>query len=337
MKLLIIGGTVFLGRHIVEYALAEGHEVTLFNRGQHNPELFPEIEKIHGDRKTDIEKLAGRSWDGVIDTCGYIPGDVEKSVSVLKDNAERYVFISSINAYRNVEKAGIDEFYPSAVMPEGASTEKMEMETYGPLKVLCENVVEEAFPEGYVNVRSGLIVGPNDPSDRFTYWIDRVAKGGKILCPGDGSTPVQFIDVRDLGKWCVKMTNSGEPGLYNATGPDYILTMGHFLETCREVLNPGAELIWVDEGFLTENNVNPWSDMPAWAPDTQKEFHGLGKMNIYKAMEQALSFTELSKTIYDTYEWLTQSLPSDYKFRAGLPREREKQLIEDFKKSNKVL
>src|SRR5690606_12403502 len=335
MKLLVIGGTVFLGRHIVEYGLAEGHEVTLFNRGQHNPGLFPEVEKIHGDRKTDIEKLTGRTWDGVIDTCGYIPGDVEKSVNVLKENVERYVFISSINAYRDVEQAGIDESYPSAVMPDGASTEKLEMETYGPLKVLCENVVEETFPEAYVNVRSGLIVGPNDPTDRFTYWVDRVAKGGKILCPGDGSTPVQFIDVRDLGKWCVKMANNGEPGLYSATGPDYILTMGHYLETCREVLNPEAELIWVDEGFLEENNVNPWSDMPVWAPESQKEFHGLGKMDIKKAMAQGLSFTELSKTIRDTYDWLTQSLTSDYKFRAGLHHQRENELLRTLEKQGK--
>ncbi len=150
MKILVIGGTVFLGRHIVEYALKDGHEVTLFNRGQHNPELFPEVEKIHGDRNTDYEKLAARSWDAVIDTCGYTPGAVEKTAEILKDTVKRYVFISSINAYEDMEKAGIDETYPEAELPEGASMEEMTMETYGPLKVLCENVVQRIFPSGYV-------------------------------------------------------------------------------------------------------------------------------------------------------------------------------------------
>jgi 2'-hydroxyisoflavone reductase len=321
MKLLIIGGTVFLGRHIVEYALKEGHEVTMFNRGQHNPELFPEVEKMHGDRKIDIEKLAGREWDAVIDTCGYLPGDVAKSANVLKDSVKKYVYISSISAYKDVEKAGIDESYPSAQLPEGASVEKFEMENYGPLKVLCENEVENAFPEKYINIRPGLIIGPDDPTDRFTYWIDRISRGGKVLCPGDGSTPVQFIDVRDLAGWSVKMAFDGKPGLYNATGPNYILTMRNFLETCKNVLNPSAELVWVSDGFLEENEVNPWSDMPVWAPDSMKEFHGLGKINVLKAIIEGLTFTPLESTIKDTYEWHQSRNVSSLK--AGISSERE--------------
>lgn len=329
MKLLIIGGTVFLGRHIVEYALKEGHEVTLFNRGQHNPELFPHVEKIQGDRKTDINLLAGRRWDGVIDTCGYLPGDVAKSVEVLKDSVSRYVFISSINAYKDVEKAGIDENYPSAELPEGASKEKMEMETYGPLKVLCENEVKQYFPKGYVNVRSGLIVGPNDPTDRFTYWVNRIAIGGKVLCPGDGTTPVQFIDVRDLAKWCVKMADGGTPGLYNATGPDYKLSMKDFLETCREVLNEEAELKWVSEDFLNENDVKPWTDLPAWAPESIKDFFGLGKINISKAIENGLTFLPLKSTIKATREW-DEGRSKTYELKAGLRRETELKLLIKF-------
>lgn len=330
MKILVIGGTVFLGRHIVEYALKKGHEVTLFNRGQHNPELFPEVEKIHGDRNSDFDKLAGRSWDGVIDTCGYTPGAVEKTANVLKDSVRRYVFISSINAYKDVEKAGIDETYPSAGLPEDASKEEMTMETYGPLKVLCEKVVERVFPDGHVNIRSGLIVGPNDPSDRFTYWVHRISKGGEVLCPGDGTTPIQFIDVRDLAKWSVKMALGGETGIYNGTGPDYNLTMGHFLDICKKICNPDAELIWVDEKFIDDNEITPWAEMPAWAPDSKKEFHGLGKINISKALDQGLTFKDLEKTIYDTLEW-DKSRTENTKLRAGIDPKKEKNLLEKFK------
>lgn len=330
MKILVIGGTVFLGRHIVEYALQEGHEVTLFNRGQHNPDLFPGVEKIHGDRNTDYEKLAGRSWDGVIDTCGYTPGAVEKTAEILKDSVKRYVFISSINAYRDVEAAGIDETYPETELPEGASLEEMTMETYGPLKVLCEKVVERIFPTGYVNIRSGLIVGPNDPSDRFTYWVNRISKGGQVLCPGDGSTPIQFIDVRDLAKWSVKMAINGEPGLYNGTGPDYTLTMRKFLETCQRICNPDAQLVWVDEIFIEDNEITPWAEMPAWAPDSKKEFHGLGKINISKALDRGLTFLDLGKTIFDTLEW-DKSRTESAKFRAGIDPQKEKNILEKFK------
>lgn len=330
MKILVIGGTVFLGRHIVEDALKDGHEVTLFNRGQHNPELFPEVEKIHGDRNTDYEKLAGRTWDAVIDTCGYTPGAVEKVAEILKDSIKRYVFISSINAYEDMEKAGIDETYPEAELPEGASMEEMKMETYGPLKVLCEKVVQRIFPSGYINIRSGLIVGPFDPTDRFTYWINRISRGGQVLCPGDGDTPIQFIDVRDLAKWSVKMAVNGEPGVYNGTGPDYELTMGHFLDTCRKVCNPEAELIWVDEEFMNDNEIMPWSDMPAWAPDSQKEFHGLGKININKALHQGLTFLDLEKTVSDTLEW-DKKRPKGIQLKAGINGEKEKIFLEKFK------
>lgn len=330
MKILVIGGTVFLGRHIVEYALNEGHDITLFNRGQHNPELFPDVEKIHGDRKTDYDKLAGRTWDAVIDTCGYTLGIVEKTANLLKENVNRYVFISSINAYRDVEQAGIDETYPEAELPEDASIEVMTMETYGPLKVLCEKVIESTYPDGFINIRSGLIVGPHDPSDRFTYWVHRIAKGGNVLCPGDGNTPIQFIDVRDLAKWSVVMALGGKPGLYNATGPDYELTMGNFLETCRVICNPEAELVYVDENFLSENEVIPWSEMPAWAPDSQKEFHGLGKVDINKALNRGLTFNALENTIRDTWKW-DNNRPKNVAFRAGINVEKEKIILEKYK------
>ena len=330
MKLLVIGGTVFLGRHIVEYALSEGHEVTLFNRGQHNPELFPDVEKIKGDRKTDYGMLAGREWDAVIDTCGYVPGDVRNTAETLKDSVKRYVFISSINAFRDVEEAGIDESYPEAQLPEGASMDEMTMETYGPLKVLCEHEVKRIFPDGYVNIRSGLIVGPNDPSDRFTYWVNRIGKGGSVLCPGNGNTPVQFIDVRDLARWSVKMALDGESGLYSGTGPDHLLTMGQFLETCRAICNPDADLVWMDEKSLEENEVSPWSEMPAWAPDSVKEFHGLGRININKALANGLKFTTLENTIKDTFKW-DSSRPKQTKLRAGIDQKKEKKILEKYK------
>jgi 2'-hydroxyisoflavone reductase len=329
MKILVIGGTVFLGRHIVEYALSKGHELTLFNRGQHNAELFPEVEKIHGDRKTDYKKLSGRKWDAVIDTCGYVLGDVKKTAEILKDSVNRYVFISSINAYRDVEKAGIDENYAEAELPEGSSLEEMAMETYGPLKVLCEKEVEKQFPNGYINIRSGLIVGPYDPSDRFTYWVNRISNGGRVLCPGDGNTPIQFIDVRDLARWSVEMADSGQPGLYNGTGPDYVLTMGNFLQTCKYVCNSEADLIWVNEKFLEDNEVMPWTEMTCWAPESQKEFFGLGKIDISKAVKNNLRFTDIKNTITETNEW-DEYRNKDKKLRAGISPDKEKLIIRKY-------
>ncbi len=326
MNLLVIGGTVFLGRHIVEYALSRGHSVTLFNRGQHNPGLFPEIEKIHGDRKNDFDLLKDREWDAVIDTCGYLPDDISKVGSVLKDSVGKYIFISSISVYKNFEVVGIDENYDLLQLPTDDSPGEFKMENYGALKALCEKEVMKLFPENYVNVRSGLIVGPNDPTDRFTYWIHRVRSGGKVLAPGDGSSLVQFIDVRDLASWAVRMAENGKSGDYNATGPENPLTIKELLLECQKLCNPDSELIWVSEKFIQENNVQPWMDLPVWIPDSNPDFKGFSKVNIDKALRQGLTFLKLDETIMSTLQYLND-LPKDYKLKSGLDYIRENELI----------
>jgi 2'-hydroxyisoflavone reductase len=171
-----------------------------------------------------------------------------------------------------------------------------------------------------------LIVGPHDPSDRFTYWVNRISKGGRVICPGDGNTPIQFIDVRDLARWSVEMADGGQPGLYNGTGPEYVLSMGNFLQTCKDVCNPEAELVWINEKFLMENEVLPWTEMTCWAPESQKEHFGLGKIDISKAIKNDLRFTDLKTTITETNEW-DKNRNKNVELRAGISSEKEKNIL----------
>src|SRR6185503_2173656 len=234
MRILIIGGTRFLGRHLVEAALGRRHEVTLFNRGKSNPDLFPDLETILGDREHDVNKLQGRIWDAVIDVAGYLPRIVRLSAEVLEPNVRRYVFISTISVYENFRKAGIDEAYPVGKL-EDETVEEITGETYGPLKVLCERAVHDIYGERALIIRPGLIVGPHDPTDRFTYWPVRVARGGDVLAPQKPEALTQIIDVRDLSDFIIKLIEDSTWGVYNATGPDYELTMGRLLEVSKQV------------------------------------------------------------------------------------------------------
>src|SRR5215210_2686868 len=239
MDVLIIGGTGFLGRHLVEAALGDGHRPTLFNRGLSEPGLFPEVEKIEGDRDGDLSALRGRSWDAVIDTCGYVPRVVRASAGLLADAVDHYTYISSISVYSNAIALGADEEAPVRELPD-RRVEEVTGETYGGLKALCERAAEEMMPGRVLNVRPGLISGPHDPTDRFTYWPRRIAAGGEVLAPDSPERRVQFIDVRDLAAWILKMSVEQRIGTYNATGPDYELTMGQLLEECESVGGSGA-------------------------------------------------------------------------------------------------
>src|SRR5690606_2480891 len=254
MKLLIIGGTRFVGRALVDSALARGHEVTLFNRGQSNPGLYPQVETIVGDRTGDLSALSSRSWDAVIDTCGYVPRIVRNMAETLSGNVGHYTFISSISVYRDFTQAGIDEAYPVGTV-EDETVEEITGETYGPLKALCEQAVAEVFPGRALNIRPGLIVGPHDGSDRFNYWPYRVARGGEVLAPGNPDASAQIIDVRDLGDWTLDMAERQATGVYNATGPEQPFTISHVLESCREVTNSDATFTWVSDEFLVEQGV----------------------------------------------------------------------------------
>src|SRR6266511_2837615 len=261
MKILIIGGTRFLGRHLVEAALARRHEVTLFNRGKLNPDLFPQLETILGDREKDWDRLRGRRWDTVIDVAGYVPRIIRLSAEVLEPNVSRYVFVSSISVYEDFRKVGIEESYSLAKMPV-ETVDDDSHETYGARKVLCEQIVQEIYGERALIIRPGLIVGPHDPTDRFTYWPVRVARGGDVLAPQNPEATTQIIDVRDLSDFTLKLIEENASGVYNATGPDYELTLGRLLEVSKQVSSSDANFKWASVEFLNQNNIAPWSDMP---------------------------------------------------------------------------
>ena len=327
MNILIIGGTKFLGRHLVDSALARGHNVTLFNRGKTNPGLFPQVETILGDREHDIEKLIGRAWDAVIDVAGYYPRIVRLSATGLERSVGRYVFISSISVYPDsiLNKIGIDENDPVGKI-EDETIEEITGETYGPLKALCEKTARDIFDDDRtLIIRPGLIVGPNDPTDRFTYWPVRVARGGEVLAPEKPNVPVQIVDVRDLSEFIIKMIEEKASGIYNATGPNYELSLGAMLEACKEVSGSDATFTWAAVDFLKQNNVAEWSDMPVWIPDNA-ESAGFSRVDVSKAIKAGLKFRALNDTICDTIDW-ANTRPADHEWRAGLKPEREQELL----------
>ncbi|HEX6708789.1 MAG TPA: NAD-dependent epimerase/dehydratase family protein [Rubrobacter sp.] len=320
MDLLILGGTGFLGRHLVEAALGGGHQVTLFNRGLRDPDLFPEVERIKGDRDGDLSSLRGRRWDAVIDTCGYVPRVVRASAGLLADAVDHYTFVSSISVYSEAIMPGADE--DAAVRELSDPTvEEVTGETYGGLKALCERAAEEEMPERVLNVRPGLISGPHDPTDRFTYWPRRIAAGGEVLAPDSPEFRVQFIDVRDLAAWIVKMVQEQRTGTYNATGPDYELTMGRLLEECEAV--GGAELVWVSEKFLIEQGVEPFTELPLWVP---REDAAMLAVDCCRAIAAGLVFRPVSETVRDVLDW-DRARTEDTEPRAGLLLERERELL----------
>ncbi|MBA3348370.1 MAG: NAD-dependent epimerase/dehydratase family protein, partial [Actinobacteria bacterium] len=257
MRLLILGGTKFLGRAIVDAALAGGHEVTLFNRGTTNAELYPDVEKLRGDRTSDLSALEGRTWDAVVDVAGYVPAVVRASADALRDSG-RYVFISSISVYANFDEPW-DESGPVGELGDAPVDElAADYSNYGPLKALCEAEVEAVFGERALIVRPGLIVGPHDPTGRFTYWPQRLARGGEILAPGQPERLAQFIDVRDLADWTIAAVERDLGGVYNAT--DSGIPWGELLA--------GAAVTWVTDEFLTEQGVGEWMELPLWIAGT---------------------------------------------------------------------
>lgn len=334
MKLLLLGGPKFLGRALLESALARGHQITTFNRGTTNPDLFPEVEKIHGDRKENLDALRGRKWDVVVDTCGYFPKHVRATATLLADAAEHYTFISSLSVYANTIPVGLDESAPVGTLADDVVVDDLEEitgENYGPLKALCEQAAENAFPGRTFNVRAGLIIGPHDVSDRFTYWPARVARGGEILAPGRPGWFTQQVDVRDLADWVIRMAEARKAGVYNATGPNQPLTFGEVLDVCTEVTGSDATFTWVAEQFLADEKVGPWIELPLWIPETEPDAAGFSTISCAKALADGLTFRPLHATVRDTLAWAA-TRPADYVWRAGLKPERETELLEKWHK-----
>jgi 2'-hydroxyisoflavone reductase len=318
VKLLVLGGTKFLGRHAVDAALAGGHEVTIFTRGQTNPELFPEAEHLHGDRDGDLGALAGRTWDGVVDTSGYVPRIVRQSAELLRDAVGRYVFVSSISVYADFS-GPITEATPVAEL-EDPDTEEI-LESYGALKAACERVVEEAYGDRSARVRAGLIVGPYDPTDRFTYWPRRIAAGGEVLGPGEPSAPVQFVDARDLAAWLVRLALGGPGGVFNASGPAEPLTFAELLDRARVAIGSDANVVWTEEQRVLDAGVQPWTELPLWLPGI--DYAGMARADISRAVDAGLRFRPVEETVLDTLAW-DRSVPGD---RPTLAADKEAEIL----------
>ncbi len=336
LRILILGGTGFTGPFQVKYALARGHKVTVFNRGKTHPGELPDgVEQLIGDRSTgQLDALKGRKWDVVIDIPTTFPKWVHDAATILKGNVDRYIFISTISVYADDSKPGMDETAPVAKYT-GADAMKETRDTliaskfalYGPLKALSEKEVEKWFPDKALIIRPGLIVGPGDESDRFTYWPVRIERGGEVLAPGAPSDPVQFIDARDLAEWTIRMAEQGATGVYNATGPATPLTIGGMLEGIKTVLGSKATFTWVPAKFLEAQKVSPWSDMPVWVPPTGED-GGLGAVSIQRALDKGLTFRPLAETARDTLAWFkAQPKEGQEKLKAGLTKEREAQVL----------
>ena len=314
MKLLVLGGTAFLGRAIAEAALSAGHELTLFTRGKTNLELFPEAEKLRGNRDGELSPLEGRRWDAVIDTSGYVPRVVRASADLLRE-AGHYTFVSSCSVYAGFTEPATEESPVATV--EDESTEDVEA-NYGALKALCEDVVEEVFPGRALHVRPGLIVGPHDPTGRFTYWPHRIARGGEVLVPGAPHRPVQLIDVRDLAEWIVRSAQEGLTGTFNAISPPF--PMRELLEAC-----PGeATYTHVDEAWLVEREVGMWMELPLWIDTGNAEWARFMETDVSKAVAAGLTFRRLEQTARGALEQaaLVEGI--------GLTPEREAELLADW-------
>ena len=321
----MLGGTVFLGRHIVQAALGRGHEVTLFNRGQRNPDLFPQVEKLRGNRDGDLGALEGREWDAAIDTCGYVPRIVSDSARLLADSVGHYTFISSISVYSDLSEPGVDENGPLGTLDDTA-VEEITAETYGPLKVFCEQAVEKEIPGRALIIRPGLIVGPHDPSDRFTYWPHRIAEGGEVLAPEPRDLATQFIDVRDLAEWTVRMVEERRTGAFNATGPESPLPMEELLQTCRRVSGSDARVTWVDGQWLRDRDVDPQSFVFWWIAPDDTGFRAAFEVDCSRAIAAGLAFRPVDETVRATLEW-DRTRPSEYELKYGLKPEREAELL----------
>jgi 2'-hydroxyisoflavone reductase len=315
MKLLILGGTKFLGRHAVDAALAAGHDVTIFTRGQTNPELYPEVEHLTGDRDGDLAALEGRTWDGVVDTSGYVPRILRQSAELLQDAVGHYVFVSSISVYADFSKPLAESAAVAEL--EDPATEEI-TEHYGALKATCETVIDEVYGDRGVNVRAGLIVGPYDPTDRFTYWPRRIAGGGDVLGPGDPDAPVQFVDARDLAAWMVKVALEGPTGTFNATGPAEPLTFAEFLDRATAAIGSDANVVWVDEQKVLDAGIEGWSELPLWLPGD--DYVGMAQADTRRAREAGLTFRPLEETVVDTLAW-DRTVEGD---RPTLTREKER-------------
>jgi 2'-hydroxyisoflavone reductase len=325
LKLLILGGTGFLGPHVVERAIARGHDMTLFNRGRTDPERFAHLEQLRGDRDDDLDALRGRSWDAVIDTSGYVPRHVRGPAQLLAPRVSHYVFISTCSVYPDLGMLPIDESSRVGELAD-PTIERIDGETYGPLKALCERAAQAALPDRTTVIRPGLIVGPGDTTDRFGYWPRRVAAGGEVLAPGDPRWETQFSDVRDLAAFIVHVLETRTLGVFNVDGPRRPIAMGDLLETCVRTSGSGAKLTWVDFDFLQDQGLRPGAELPAWQPPPAG-MQQVPSVSSAKALAAGLEFRPVAETVAATIEFERARPASARAPRFGLSAEREAEVL----------
>jgi 2'-hydroxyisoflavone reductase len=303
MKVLVLGGTRFVGRHVVEAARASGHEVSVLHRGKTGRALWPDVEDLIGDRNTDMHSLAGdRRWDAVIDSSAYVPSTVRASLDALSSRVEHYTFVSTISVYDSFATPGVDENSPVIELPDTANEEVTE-ETYGGLKVMCEREVHAIYPDALV-VRPGIVAGPLDYTDRFPYWVDRIARGGTVACPAPPDAPVQFIDGRDLGNWIVAMVEKRASGTFNAVGPGEEMTFGDLFARIKEVTASDAELRWVDEEQIRRAGLA--EKIPLWVAPSETEWRYMYAVDASRARAKGLTHRAVDHTVRDTLGWVRE-------------------------------
>jgi 2'-hydroxyisoflavone reductase len=327
LRLLVLGGTGFFGPHLVEHALSRGHEVTLFNRGATNPGLFPEVEKLRGDReKGDLTALEGRTWDAVVDSSAVLPRWTRESARALRGAVGQYVFISCLSVYADTSRPGIDELAPVARLRDPAN-ETVTATTFGPLKAAAEAAIRAEFGASSTMLRSGLLTGPGDPTDRFTYWPVRIDRGGAVLAPGSPSDPIQLIDVRDVAGFVVAAIEATTSGVFNLVGPLAPMSIAEMLYGIRATTAADIRFIWVRTDFLQEQEVSPWTDLPVWVPP-RDGLEGFARFSNHRAVAAGLEFRPLADTARDTLAWF-QGLPDTRRaqLRAGLTAAREAEVL----------
>lgn len=327
MDVLIIGGGVFVGRHITDALLAAGHRVTHFNRGIAAPPRA-DVETITGDRMNELELLGNRSWDAVVDTCAYVPHAVRLSTEALATRVARYVFISTLSVY-DYDRIGSDEPFdesaPRVMLAPGADATTMTPDTYGALKALCEDVVLDSFGNRATVLRCGLMVGPHDPTDRFTYWVYRCSRGGRMLAAGGPGTPMQFIDARDMAAFVVRVLNAEIGGVFNLTGQPDTVTFGALFSRCAQVSGVEPDVVWLDRDAVARAGLKEWQDVPLWLADGpfMRKFLNAA---VDRALAAGLSLRPLTDTVRDTLAW-ANGRPTDYQFKYGLDAQREAEAL----------
>jgi 2'-hydroxyisoflavone reductase len=335
LKVLILGGTGFIGPHFIDALTAGGHKITLFNRGKRDPEVRPGIEQLLGDRNGEISSLKGHDWDVVIDNSGYTPSQVKATAELLKDHVRKYIFISSVAVYADFAKAGIDEDYKLAELKDPTS-EVVNGETYGGLKVLCEKVVETTYGKRATLIRPTYIAGPGDHTDRFTYWPVRVSKGGEMLAPGTPSDPFQYIDVRDLAGFIRTCVEKDVNGKFNVSTPQGAVTMGSLLDEAKRITKADTTFVWATPAFLEANGIigekAEGNLIPIWEPPTGDEA-GLLLVSPARAEKKGLKFRSLETTIRDTLEWQKKRPEDKQVLKAGLTMQREAELLASLRKA----